>query len=103
MKKFLVLCKETSQSLAFKRMVMEYTKANNFSIEWFFCDHLRYHDVLEKGDIDLVLISPEVILYEKQISNDLRAREVQFLIMKPIDFGLKRMEKLFPTLSQYLK
>lgn len=102
MKKFLVLCKETGQSLAFKRTVLEYTKANDFSIEWFFSDHLKYHGVLEKEHIDLVLISPEVMLYEKQISADLEARDIQFMTIKPIDFGLKRMEKLFPTLSQYL-
>ncbi len=103
MKNFLVLCRKTGQTTAFKRNVLSYTEENNLPIQWFFADHLEYQELLDKEKFHLVLLSPEVILYEKQIKKVLDERKIEHFTMKPVDFGLKRMEKLFPSLEPYIE
>lgn len=102
MKKFLVICKNTGQATAFKRVILEHTEKNNLAVKWFFADDKNYADTIDKEGIDLVLISPEVILIEKQIKEVLDKKEVEYFSMKPIDFGLRRMEKLMPMLEPYI-
>jgi PTS system cellobiose-specific IIB component len=103
LKKFLVLCKETTgQSVAFKRVILEHTEKNNVPVQWFFADDKAYISLIESNQIDLVLISPEVILIEKQIKAELDKRNIEYFSMKPIDFGLRRMEKLMPALEPYI-
>ncbi len=102
MKKFLVICKNTGQATAFKRVVLEHSEKNNLTIKWFFADDKNYLDTISEEGIDLVLISPEVILIEKQIKEVLDKKEIEYFSMKPIDFGLRRMEKLMPMLEPYI-
>lgn len=102
MKKFLVVCRETGQSASFKRVLLDYTEKNKLPVEWFFGDEKVYENLVETEDIDFVLISPEVLLFEKKIKEELTKRNIEFLSMKPVDFGLKRMEKLMPLLQPHV-
>jgi PTS system cellobiose-specific IIB component len=97
-----VICKNTGQATAFKRVILEHTEKNNLSVMWFFADDKDYVDTIDKEGIDLVLISPEVILIEKQIKEALDKKGIEYFSMKPIDFGLRRMEKLIPMLEPYI-
>lgn len=103
MKKFLVVCRETGQAAAFKRVLLDHTESNNIPVQWFFADEKAYLDILEKENIALVLISPEVILVEKKIKEELTKRGIENFSMKPVDFGLKRMENLMPILEPFIK
>lgn len=102
MKNFLVICKETGQSAAFKRVVTEYFKNNNIPVNWHFGNYSEYLRIIDEINIDLVLISPEVMLVQQRIIEELENRRQEYLVMKPIDFGLKRMEKLLPALEAYI-
>ena len=102
MREFLVICKKTGQSAAFKRVALDYTNKNNIPVNWHFATYEEYLAVLDELPIDLVLISPEVILLQQNIIEDLEGRKQEYFVMKPIDFGLKRMEKLMPSLEKYI-
>lgn len=102
MREFLVVCKKTGQSAAFKRVAVDYTKRNNIPVNWHFASYEEYLAILDELPIDLVLISPEVILLQQKIIEALEDRKQDYFVMKPIDFGLKRMEKLMPSLERYI-
>lgn len=101
MKKFLIICRETGQSTNFKRVILNYTKTNDIPIEWLFADDKKYLDIINNNEIQLVLISPEAILVEKEIMKELDSRNIKYISMEPIDFGLRRMEKIFPLLEGF--
>lgn len=102
LKKFLVICKQTGQATAFKRVLLEHTEQNNIPVKWYFADDKAYLETVEKEGINLVVISPEVLLVEKHIKEELNKKGVEYFSMKPIDFGLRRMEKLMPILEPYI-
>lgn len=102
MKKFLVICKQTGQATAFKRVILEHTQQNNIPVEWFFADDKAYIDTIQKEGIDFVVISPEVLLVEKQIKSELDKMGIEYFSMKPIDFGLRRMDKFIPAIEPYI-
>lgn len=99
MKKYLVVSKGLPQSKAFERAAKEYTAKNGLSVEWFFYKESDYLDVVKNEDIDVVVISPEVIIIENKIKAELDTINVQYLSVKPADFGLRRLDKIMPQLE----
>lgn len=103
MKKVLVIHKGTGQAKAFERFSKEYTVKNNISIEWLFCGLDTLDEILDENDISVVLISPEMILVEESIKTNLQSKNTPYVVMKPVDFGLKRMDKILPSIDSYIK
>lgn len=98
MKKFLVLCKETGQTVAFKKAALEFGKANN--IEWSFAGDGNYNEVLDGQDV--VIISPELMLVEAKIKADLESKGIKHVAIKPMDYGLRRMDNIVKTVEAIL-
>lgn len=103
MNKVLVLCKGTGQSEGFKRIALEYVANNNIPVDWLFENDKTYLDIVKRGDIKVVLISPEMLLVEKKIKEELNNLNIPNLSLKPADFGLKRIEKIIPLIEQYFE
>ncbi|WP_297435741.1 hypothetical protein [uncultured Clostridium sp.] len=99
MKKYLVVSKGLPQSKAFENAAKEYTTKNNLSVEWFFYKEAEYLDVVKTKNIDVVVISPEVMISENKIKAELDTINVDYLSVKPADFGLRRLEKIMPLLD----
>ena len=103
MNKVLVLSKGTGQSKAFERFVNDYTEKYSLNIEWIFSTDSGMWEIIENGDINVALISPEMLLVEKKIQQELEGANIPYSSIKPADFGLKRIEKILPTIEEYLK
>lgn len=103
MNKVLVLSKGTGQSKAFERFVNDYTEKNSLNIEWIFSNDSCMGEIIENGDVNVALISPEMLLVEKKIQQELEGANIPYSSIKPADFGLKRIEKILPTIEEYLK
>ncbi|MGL4760546.1 MAG: hypothetical protein ACRCWG_03725 [Sarcina sp.] len=99
MKKYLVVSKGLPQAKAFEREAREYTAKNNLSVEWFFNKEVDYLDVVKTENIDVVIISPEVLITENKIKAELDTINVDYLSVKPSDFGLRRLDKIMPLLE----
>ncbi|WP_297519676.1 hypothetical protein [uncultured Clostridium sp.] len=99
MKKYLVVSKGLPQSQAFERAAREYTAKNSLSVEWYFNKEVDYLDVVKTENIDVVVISPEVLITENKIKAELDTINVDYLSVKPADFGLRRLEKIMPLLE----
>lgn len=102
MKNILILCQNTGQTFAFKRTLLSHTWLDDKMVNFFFEDQNHYLEVLSNQSIDLVLISPEVLLYEKQIVESLKNNKIQYIHIKPIDYGLRRVEKIFDTIAKII-
>ncbi|MGL4741217.1 MAG: hypothetical protein ACRC41_10480 [Sarcina sp.] len=103
MKKYLVVSKGLPQAKAFERAAQEYTVKNNLAVEWFFNKEVDYLDVVKAQNIDVVVISPEVLITENKIKAELDVINVDYLSVKPADFGLRRLEKIMPQLEAFDK
>lgn len=103
MNKVLVLSKGTGQAKAFERTALAYTEKNNIQLEWIFALEAGMADVLSKGDVTVAIIAPELMLVEKKIKAELDTVNIPYITLKPIDFGLKNMEKIMPQLETYFK
>ncbi|MGL5616716.1 MAG: hypothetical protein ACRDD2_10895 [Sarcina sp.] len=103
MNKFLVVSKGLGQSRAFEKAAKDYVVKNNLQVEWIFETADRYLDVVKNDNIAAVVISPEVILLENKIKADLDIINVDYLSVKPADFGLKRLDKIMPLLEKFMK
>lgn len=101
MKKYLIVSKGLPQSQSFERAAREYTTKNNLSIEWHFNKESDYLDVVKNENIDVVIISPEVIVSENKIKSELDSINVDYLSVKPADFGLRRLDKIMPLLEGF--
>lgn len=99
MKKYLVVSKGLPQSKAFERAAKEYTAKNGLLVEWFFNKEADYLDVVKAENIDIVVISPEVLIIENKIKAELDTINVQYISVKPADFGLRRLDKIMPQLE----
>lgn len=99
MRKYLVVSKGLPQAQAFERAAREYTSKNNLSVEWYFNKEVDYLDVVKTENIDVVLISPEVLITENKIKAELDTINVDYVSVKPADFGLRRLEKILPLLD----
>lgn len=99
MRKYLVVSKGLPQSKAFEKAAIDYTTKNNLSVEWYFNKETDYLDVVKTENIDVVLISPEVIVTENKIKAELDTLNVDYVSVKPADFGLRRLEKILPLLD----
>ncbi|QNO14641.1 hypothetical protein HYG86_07505 [Alkalicella caledoniensis] len=102
MKKFLVVCKKTGQSRAFERQALRYTKQFDLPVEWTFGNIYEYRKIIESQDFDLVLLSPEILLFEKQVKEDLKRRNKDFFIVHPEHYGLKRLDLVVPAVKSYI-
>lgn len=103
MNKILVLSKGTGQAKAFERTAIAHTEKNNIPVEWVFSLESGMGEVLSTGDIAVAIIAPELMLVEKKIKAELDVINVPYITLKPIDFGLKNMEKIMPQLEPYFK
>lgn len=97
MNKVLVMCKKTGQSKAFKKDAEAYRENNNLPFEWVFADENEYVDVLD--GVDVVLMSPEMILVQAKVKEDLSKRGIKYLDIKPVDFGLRRIDNILKLLG----
>lgn len=100
MKKVLVICKETGQTKSFKRVAEDYNVKNNIPFEWTYADDRTYLGSLEGADA--VMISPEVMLNQDKIEADLKERNIPYFVVKPMDYGIKRMDRIIPSLLPLL-
>ena len=50
----------------------------------------------------MAIISPEVVLVEAQIKSTLESKNTPYIVIKPADFGLKRVEKFMPDVEKYI-
>lgn len=101
MNKVLVLSKGTGQAKSFERVMVEHTEKNSLDIEWIFSNQSEMSKYVDKGDINVVIISPEMMLVEAKIKEELDAKNVPYVVLKPVDFGLKRVDKILPLLDPY--
>ena len=100
MKKVLVICKETGQTKSFRRVAEDYNVKNNIPFEWTYADDRTYLGSLEEADA--VMISPEVMLNQEKIEADLKERNIPYFVVKPMDYGIKRMDRIIPSLLPLL-
>lgn len=101
MNKVLVLSKGTGQSKSFERVMVDHTKKENLPIEWIFASNANMNDYLNNGDIAVAIISPEMMLVEAKIKAELDSKNVPYIVLKPVDFGLKRVDKILPLLEPH--
>lgn len=101
MNKVLVLSKGTGQSKSFERVMVEHTKKENLSIEWIFANDSNMNDYLSNKDISVAIISPEMMLVEAKLKAQLDDKNVPYVVLKPVDFGLKRVDKILPLLEPH--
>ncbi|GAA0070606.1 hypothetical protein K5V21_14145 [Clostridium sardiniense] len=101
MNKVLVLSKGTSQSKSFERVIVEHTRKENLPIKWIFTNDSNIKDYLNDEDISVTLISPEMMLVEEKLKAELDSKNLPYIVLKPVDFGLKRVEKILPLLDPY--
>ncbi len=101
MNKVLVLSKGTGQSKSFERVMVEHTKKENLPIEWIFANDSNMNDYLSNKDISVAIISPEMMLVEAKLKAELDNQNVPYVVLKPVDFGLKRVDKILPLLEPH--
>ncbi len=101
MKKYLVVSKGLPQAKAFERAAKEYVVKNNISVEWIFAKESDYLGLVKSENVDIVVISPEVIISENKIKAELDMINVNYVSVKPSDFGLRRLDKIMPILEQF--
>lgn len=102
MNNVVVICKGTGQSKSFERIMDDYTIKNNLPINWIYVNDKNYVNVIDEKGAQVVLITPEVILVEAQIKQTLESKNVPYIVLKPADFGLKRIEKYMPEVEKYI-
>ena len=102
MKKILVICKGTGQSEAFKKVALEFIEKNSLNIEFTFANENEYSDIIESENIELVLISPEMLLVDAQVKKDLDSKGVKYYSVKGSDFGLRRIDTIVEAIKPLL-
>ncbi|MCR4944678.1 MAG: hypothetical protein K5986_09575 [Clostridium sp.] len=103
MNNVLVISKSQPQSKSFEKFMNEYTEKNNLPIKWIYANDKAYTEVLEKEDVKVVIISPEVMLVQSKIMADLDSRKMPYIVIKPSAFGLKQTEKFMPDIMKYIE
>lgn len=98
MKKVLVLCKGTGQSVAFKKSAEEYASKEG-NIELLFVDNTKFTDTIANETVDCVAISPEMMVIEAKVKSILDEAGIKYLSIKPSDFGLRRVEKVVEAIE----
>ena len=56
---------------------------------------------VDNRDINIVSISPEMMLVEAKIKEELDSKNIPYVILKPVDFGLKRVNNILSLLELY--
>lgn len=102
MTRVLVMCKETRQSVSFKKAALELTEKKLIDIEWFFANEDEYNAIIESDNIDIVLISPEMLLVEAKVKEDLDSKGVKYYSLKGSDFGLRRIDTIVTAVKTIL-
>ncbi|SHJ72588.1 PTS system, cellobiose-specific IIB component [Clostridium cavendishii DSM 21758] len=103
MKKILMICRKTGQATMFQKAAVEYVNVNNVAIEWLFADENQYNQTVEENNVDYVLLSPEMVLFESKIKESLTSKGIEFFNVKPADFGLRRIENILKVLKPVLE
>lgn len=102
MKKVLVMCKGTGQSIAFKKEALEFVKKNSLDIEWVFANENQYGEIVENDNIELVLISPEMLIVDAKVKQDLDSKGMKYYSIKGSDFGLRRLDTIVAAIKPLL-
>ena len=102
MNNVLVICKGTGQAKSFERVMDEYTKENNLPITWIYANDKEIVDIIKEKEIKVALITPEVMLVEAKVKQDLESSNIPYITVKAADFGLKRTEKFMPEVEKYI-
>lgn len=102
MKKVLVMCKGTGQSIAFKKEALEFVKKNSLDIEWVFANENQYGEIVENDNIELVLISPEMLIVDAKVKQDLDSKGMKYYSIKGSDFGLRRVDTIVAAIKPLL-
>lgn len=102
MKKVLVMCKGTGQSVAFKKDALQFIEKNTVDIEWIFANENQYGEVVENDNIELILISPEMLAVDAEVKKDLDSKGVKYYSLKGSDFGLRRIDTIVEAIQPLL-
>lgn len=103
MNNVLVISKGQAQSKSFEKFMNEYTEKNNLPIKWIYAKDFDYAEVLEKEEVKVVVISPEVMLVQAKIMADLDSKNKPYILIKPSAFGLKQTDKFMPDVMKYIE
>lgn len=102
MGKVLILSRGTGQAKEFKKALEKYTNENGMVLNYIFSNEENMNRYIKTEDINVVLISPEMMLVEEQIKLELENNKLPYIELRPVDFGLKRIEKVMPLINKYL-
>lgn len=102
MGKVLILSRGTGQAKEFKKALEKYTNENGMVLNYIFSNEENMNRYIKTEDINVVLISPEMMLVEEQIKIELEKNKLPYIELRPVDFGLKRIEKVMPLINKYL-
>ncbi|MDO5040247.1 hypothetical protein [Clostridium sp.] len=102
MGKVLILSRGTGQAKEFKKALEKYTNENGMVLNYIFSNEENMNRYIKTEDINVVLISPEMMLVEEQIKLELEKNKLPYIELRPVDFGLKRIEKVMPLINKYL-
>ncbi|MGL4771990.1 MAG: hypothetical protein ACRC2K_00345 [Clostridium sp.] len=103
MSKVLVISKGTGQAKSFERVMVDHTTKNNIPVEWVFVVEGTYEEEVNKGDVDVAIVSPDMLLVQAKITAFLDEKKVPHVTIKPADFALKNVAKIMPILEPYIK
>lgn len=103
MSKVLVISKGTGQAKSFERVMVDYTTKNNIPVEWIFAVEGTYEEEVVKGNVDVAIVSPDMLLVQAKILAVLGENNIPNVTIKPADFALKNTAKIMPLLEPYIK
>lgn len=103
MKNIMIACKPNNlQCKSFKTTLLSYTEDKNYSINWTFASEDQIESLVNNEDFNLVLLSPEVLIYKSKITPLLESNGLPFLEIKGSDYGLRRMDNFFSSIKDYI-
>ncbi len=102
MGKVLILSRGTGQAKEFKKALEKYTNENGMVLNYIFSNEENMNRYIKTEDINIVLISPEMMLVEERIKLELEKNKLPYIELRPVDFGLKRIEKVMTLINKYL-
>lgn len=93
MMKIIIVSRNTPQSTAFMKALSLYIETNQIDIQ----SELVIYPNLAKIAVTtnaVLLMSPEVLVYEKEIREKVKDTKLEIYSCKPVDFGMKNIEKI---------
>ena len=83
-------------------MHYEFIEKNTIDIEWVFANENQYGEVVENDNIELILISPEMLVVDAEVKKDLDSKGVKYYSLKGSDFGLRRIDTIVEAIQPLL-